>query len=101
MAKLLSTDFFYPGPFGDQLAEQLSDFAHSISEEPGFVWKIWTENQSTKEAGGVYLFEDEETARTYIEKHTARLKDLGISGFRIKLFDVNEALSKITHGPIG
>jgi len=46
MAKLLIMDFPYTGPFGNQMAEQLSDL-------------------------------------------------------RIKLFDVNEALSKITHSPIG
>ena len=100
MAKLLSIDFLYPGPFENQMADQLSDLAHSISEELGFIWKIWIENQSTKEAGGVYLFKDEETAKAYMEKHTARLKALGIFDVRIKIFDVNEELSKITHGPI-
>jgi hypothetical protein len=101
MAKLLSIDFPYPGPFENRMAEQLSGLAHSIAEEPGFIWKIWTESESKKEAGGVYLFADEETARAYIDKHTARLKVLGVSDIRIKLFDVNESLSKITHGPIG
>jgi hypothetical protein len=101
MAKLLSIDFPYPGPFENQMADQLSDLAHSISEELGFIWKIWTENKNTKEAGGVYLFKDEETAKAYVEKHTARLKTLGISDIRIKIFDVNEKLSKITYGPTG
>jgi len=101
MAKLLSIDFPYPGPFENQMADQLSDLAHLIFEEPGFIWKIWTENQSTKEAGGVYLFKDEETAKVYMEKHTARLKALGISDVRIKIFNINEELTKITHGPIG
>ena len=94
MAKLLIIDFSYPGPFGNQMAEQLSGLANSIAEEPGFIWKTWTENESTKEAGGVYLFADEETATAYMEKHTARLKALGISDIRIKLFDVNETLSR-------
>ena len=101
MAKLLSIDFPYPEPFENQMADQLSDLAHSISEELGVIWKIWTENKNTKEAGGVYLFKDKETAKAYVEKHTARLKTLGISDIRIKIFDINEELSKITHGPIG
>lgn len=101
MAKLLQIDFLYQGPFREQMADQFASLAYSISEEPGFVWKIWTENQSTKEGGGIYLFNDEETAKTYLEKHTARLKEFGIPEVNAKIFDVNEDLSKITHGPIG
>lgn len=101
MAKLLQIDFPYSGPFGKQMAEQLSDLAYSISEEPGFIWKIWTENQSTQEGGGIYLFENEETARAYLEKHTARLKGFGVPEVKAKIFDVNKDLSQITHGPLG
>ena len=101
MAKLLQIDFPYSGPFGNQMAEALKDLAISISEEPGFIWKIWTENESEKEGGGIYLFENEETSKAYLEKHTARLKGFGVSEVHAKIFDVNEALSNITKGPIG
>lgn len=99
--KLLQIDFPFNGPFGDEMAKALNDLAVSIAEEPGFLWKIWTENKGTKEAGGIYLFENEQTAKSYLDKHTARLKGLGVPEVHAKIFDVNESLSAITRGPIG
>ncbi len=99
MAKLLQITFVFQGPFGRQLAETMSGLAHSISQEPGLVWKIWTENEAAREAGGIYLFEDEKSAQAYFEKHAARLKDSGITGISAKIFDVNIDLSRITRGP--
>lgn len=94
--KLVQFDFAYDGPFGHDMA----GLARSISDEPGFIWKIWTENQAKREAGGFYLFADEESARSYIAKHTARLKEFGIENVNAKLFDVNRPLSEITKGPV-
>ena len=101
MTKLLQFDFPHSGPFGDQMVDALKGLAKSIAEEPGFVWKIWTENEAENAAGGIYLFENEETAKTFLDKHTARLADLGISGVRAKMFDINETLSRLTKAPIG
>ena len=101
MLKLLQIDFPFSGPFGYQMAEAKKELAISIAEEPGFIWKIWTENESTKEGGGIYLFENEETAKAYLDKHTARLKGFGVQEVHTKIFDVNETLSNITNGPIG
>lgn len=100
MAKLLQIDFPFTGPFGPDMAEALKELAVSITEEPGFIWKIWTENAAEKDAGGIYLFKTEETARAYLEKHTERLKGLGVEKVNAKIFDVNEDLSKITGGPL-
>ena len=77
MPKLLQIDFPFNGPFGKEMTKVLNELALSITEEPGFIWKIWTEKESLKEAGGIYLFESEEAAGAYLKKHTARLKDLG------------------------
>ena len=100
MAKLLQMDFPFTGPFGDEMAEALRELAISITEEPGFIWKIWTENENEKEGGGIYLFENEESAKAYLDKHTARLKGFGVTEVNAKIFDVNDKLSKITNGPI-
>jgi len=99
MNKLVQIDFPFPGPFGSDMAKELNGLAHSINDEPGFIWKIWTENENANQAGGIYLFESEQTATEYIEKHTERLKGFGISGINAKIFDVNEGLSKINKGP--
>ena len=97
--KLVQFDFAFNGPFGDSMASALKGLAESIALEPGLVWKIWTENQDAGEAGGIYLFTDDESAQTYIAKHTARLRSFGISEVRVKIFDVNEKLTVITRGP--
>ncbi|HDR7205871.1 TPA: YdhR family protein, partial [Bacillus cereus] len=57
MAYLLQVDFPFEGPFGEEMEKGFWDLANSINEEEGFHWKIWTENEETKEAGGIYVFE--------------------------------------------
>ncbi|AXT45356.1 MULTISPECIES: monooxygenase [Chromobacterium] len=97
MPKLLQVHFDYPGPFGNDMSAQLQALAASINQEPGFIWKIWTENPRRQEAGGVYLFADEESAQAYLRMHSARLKALGVSEVSSRIFDVNPALSQINH----
>ncbi len=98
--KLIQFDFAYDGPFGQDMADAMDGLARSIPDEPGFLWKIWTENQAEHEAGGIYLFSDEKSARAYIAKHAARLKEFGITGVNAKVFDVNHTLTEITKGPV-
>ena len=100
MRTILQVDFPYEGPFGDEMASAMAELAESIAREPGFLWKIWTENSETGEAGGIYLFEDEGSAKAYLEKHTARLKKFFVPRVNGKVFQVNEQLSAIDHGPI-
>ena len=98
--KLIQFDFAYQGPFGKEMTEAMAGLAQSISQEPGLIWKIWTENKKTQEAGGIYLFENEATALAYIKMHSQRLKGFGISQVNVKIFDVNIPLTAITKGPI-
>ncbi len=56
MAYLLQVDFPFEGPFGEEMEKGFWDLAKSINEEEGFHWKIWTENEETKEAGGILFF---------------------------------------------
>ncbi|MFD6856084.1 monooxygenase [Rhodococcus sp. NPDC060090] len=97
MPYLLQMDFPTEGPFGPAMTEAFTELAESINDEPGFLWKVWTENSDTGEAGGVYLFESRETAQRYLDKHTGRLGGFGITA---KIFEVNEALSAINHAPV-
>ncbi len=77
----------------------LKDLALSITQEPGFLWKIWTENSRDQEAGGIYLFRDRPSAEAYVAKHTARLARFGVQNARAKVFEINAGLTRITHGP--
>jgi len=97
--KLVQFDFAFTGPFGDAMASALKELAEAIAQEPGLIWKIWTENEEAREAGGIYLFTDDGSARVYVAKHTARLNQFGISDVRVKIFDVNDKLTAITRGP--
>lgn len=51
MQVILQVDFPYQGPWGDEMAAAMEGLAQSINQEPGFIWKIWTENQQTQRAG--------------------------------------------------
>lgn len=98
--KLLQVDFDFHGPFGEEMSNQLLELANSINNEPGMIWKIWTENAGEKIGGGIYLFESQETAASYLEMHTARLKQLGVVDVRGVIFDINKPLSDINRAPI-
>ncbi|MEH7381241.1 monooxygenase [Bacillus sp. JJ1533] len=100
MPYVLQVDFKMDGPFGEEMANAFSDLAKSINEEPGFIWKIWTENPEAKEAGGIYLFETKETAENYLDMHTKRLGGFGIEGVNGKIFAINSKLTEITKGPV-
>ena len=99
MAFLLQVDFKMNGPFGDEMADAFIDLAKSINEKDGLIWKIWTENPETNEAGGIYLFKTRETAVKYIDMHSKRLADFGITDINAKIFAINSKLTEITKGP--
>lgn len=99
--KLLQVDFEYHGPMGEAMSSALVGLAESINQEPGIIWKIWTENENSKLGGGIYLFEDERSAQNYLDMHSARLKEMGVAEVRGIIFDVNKPLSVINQGPIG
>ena len=87
--KLLQVDFEYQGALGDEMSKALVGLAESINQEEGLIWKIWTENESDKLGGGIYLFEDEASAKSYLEMHSARLKGMGVTKIRGIIFDIN------------
>lgn len=100
MSYLVQVDFEMDGPFGEEMAKSFEELANSINTEPGFIWKIWTENEQDKEAGGIYLFETKEDAENYLTMHTERLKSFGIKNIRGKIFKVNDNLSKLNKAPL-
>ncbi|WP_153812851.1 monooxygenase [Streptomyces sp. SUK 48] len=97
---LLQVDFPHNGPFGEQMATEYRQLAESINDEPGLIWKIWTENSEAGEAGGIYLFGSEADAQRYLAKHTERLRSWGITDVRGRIFAVNGPLSAVNRGPL-
>jgi hypothetical protein len=98
--KLLQIDFAFTGPFGEELTSVSRVLAHDIAKAPGLRWKIWTESQQTSEAGGLYLFDDLESAEKYLAIHRERLRKFGVHEIRVRIWDVLEELTQITRGPI-
>jgi hypothetical protein len=94
-------DYQFSGPWGEEMAAELSHLARRIADVPGLVCKVWTENREAGEAGGVYLFEDEASLDAYLGPKIERMEAFGIKGLRAKKFDVNETLTQITRGRLG
>lgn len=99
MTVLLQIDFKIPGEMlGDRLAEMATPLAQSITQEPGFISKIWTENVDAGEAGGIYLFSDKTSAEQYAAMHIKRVAQMGATDIRSRIFDINVPLTHITRG---
>jgi Putative mono-oxygenase ydhR len=88
--------FPFPGPWGKELTEASQRLAADIANEQGLVWKIWLEDRETHHAGGIYLFEDLDSAECYREKHERRLSAMGLAGATANTFFVNTELSVLT-----
>jgi hypothetical protein len=98
--KLLQMDYPFNGPWGSEMTEEYSDLARRIADVPGLICKVWTENPGAREAGGIYLFQDEASLDSYLAGKIERMKASGIEDVRAKKFDVNEELTQITRGRI-
>jgi hypothetical protein len=47
MPILLQIDFPFQGPWGAEMSTTMQCLVVSIAQEPGLLWKIWTENTET------------------------------------------------------
>ena len=67
----------------------------------GLLWKIWLMNEAEKTAGGIYLFKDEASVKTYLkaEKHELETSPV-ISNAEIRVFDILTEPTKISRGPV-
>ena len=77
--------------------------AQAIADVPGLVWKVWFLNEAEREAGGIYLFDDESSAKAFLEGDLAAqvTGHPALSDFSVKLFDVMEKQTAVTRGPVG
>lgn len=80
----------------------VNPLAQSFAEVPGCQWKIWLMNEANNEAGGIYLFNDEETTEKFkgSELVAAVLNHPALSDFSIKQFNVLNEPSSITRAPL-
>lgn len=100
--KILQVNYKFGIPAAD-FSRALLPHAQPIADSPGLHWKIWLMNETDSEAGGIYLFEDEAAVNAFLGGPiVGGLKaNPVVSDIRVKMFDVSEAHSIVTRGPIG
>jgi len=102
MSELTVLIFDFPNSaFGPDRTEALRPLAADIADQPGLLWKIWTEEPASGRAGGVYLFATRAAAEAYHAMHAARLAARGVTGIEATYRGVNETLSLIDRAPLG
>jgi hypothetical protein len=90
--KILQINYKFNVPSSD-LAQALLPVAQPIGDTPGLRWKIWLMNETEREAGGIYLFDDEAAANAFLGGPivAAFQANPAVSDISAKLFDVSEA----------
>lgn len=101
MKKLLEVHFGYDAT-NKELAKGVKEIVEPISKVNGLVWKIFIINFDEELTGGIYLFENEEDAKVYMEGPVfEKLKNIpGLNNFEVKMFDIMGEESKVTRAPI-
>ena len=76
--------------------------AQPIADAPGLVWKVWLLNEQDSEAGGIYLFQDEQSLSAYLSSPIIRqIKSLPqLREITTKRFDTIPEITAVTRGPI-
>jgi hypothetical protein len=99
--KLIQVNYNFTGTRAEFETANLP-YAPALAALPGLRWKIWLMNEAEHEAGGIGLFEDEATLQAFVDNVlNAPDGDPTVSNIAYKVFDVLEAHSAITRGPIG
>jgi hypothetical protein len=99
--KVLVTNFNYNVSI-EEYKQMASQLGQAFAEVPGCVWKIWTVNEATKEAGAVYLFQDDESLQTFKASPLVAsvLSHPNLSNFVLKERDILEEVSEVTRAPL-
>jgi len=100
--KILQINYKFGIPAAE-FSQALLPAAQPIADSPGLLWKIWLMNEAANEAGGIYLFADEAAVNEFLGGPivSALRTNQVVSDIRVKMFDVSEAHTLVTRGPIG
>jgi hypothetical protein len=83
-----------------QYEEAAAPLAKEIAKATGLRWKVWAFDDEESMATGIYLFDDLESLNKYVAWLQGMGPIDGVVDFEMKVWDVQEALSKITRAPL-
>ena len=88
---------------GAEYEQAVAPLAEQFAALDGLRWKIWMINEEEGVAGGIYMFEDEASVAAYLGGELAAgvISHPALSEFSVKQFDVMDAVTAITRGPVG
>ena len=74
----------------------------AIADVPGLVWKVWLLNEQESEAGGIYLFQDEQSLAAYLSGPIiSQIKSLPqLREISAKRYETVPELTVVTRGPV-
>ena len=100
-SKILHISFHLNVPRAE-IEEIARSLANDFAQLPGLTWKIWLMNETERQAGGIYLFEDQASLQAYLEGPLAAavMSHPALSDLVAKQFDVIEDCTAITRGPV-
>ena len=86
----------------EEYEQAVAPLAEKFANVSGLKWKIWILNAENKEAGGIYMFENQAAVDTYLAGPLAEAVTThpALSNFSIKQFGIMEDITKVTRGSV-
>jgi hypothetical protein len=99
--KILQINFKF-SVTGNEYEQAVSSLAEEFAKVSGLRWKIWIMNEPEREAGGIYLFNDESSLESYLKGPLAEQvkSHPAFSDMSVKQFDVMTDITATTRGPV-
>ncbi|MEO5783236.1 MAG: YdhR family protein [Ginsengibacter sp.] len=99
--KMLVTKFNY-NVSREEYENTVNQLGEAFAAVPGCIWKIWLIDDEKKEAGALYLFEDEAALQNFKASPLVAsvLSHPALSNFDLRETDILKDLSAVTRGPL-
>ena len=100
--KILVTNYSYSVP-REEFENMAAELGPAFADVPGCLWKIWLIDDEKKEAGAVYLFEDEKSLQNFKSSPLVAsvLSHPALSNFDLKERAILKEVSAVTRAPLG
>jgi len=86
----------------EEYEQTVASLGQAFADVPGCVWKIWLIDREKKQAGAVYLFEDDDALQIFKNSPLVAsvLSHPALSDFDLKERDILEEVSEVTRAPL-